>query len=185
MANAVRAPTLTNVTARPADAPSSTHAHLIEMLDEHEADYELLEHEPVGTTDIVSELRGNPLEQAAKCLLLMVKVDRRTRRYVLAVVPGDAKVDLGRVAARYAARYVGFCDAVTAERLARAVPGTVLPFAMDPSVELLVDPRVLDQPRLYFNAARLDLSVSLSTTDYAAIARPQVAEIAQRGTTAR
>jgi Ala-tRNA(Pro) deacylase len=163
-----------------AEGSASTYQELIALLDEHAADYELLEHAPVGTTDVVSELRGNPLEQAAKCLMLVVKVDRHTRRYVLAVVPGDAKVDLGRVASRYAARYVGFCDPTTAERLARTVPGTVLPFAMDPSVELVVDPRVLAQPRLYFNAARLDLSVSLSTADYAAIAGPQVAEIAQR-----
>ena len=160
---------------------SSTHQTLVELLDEHGADYLLLEHDPVGITDIASELRGHPVEQAAKCLLLMVKVDRRTRRHVLAVVPGDALVDLERVAALYDARYVGFCDPDTAQRLARAVPGTVLPFAMDPSVELVVDPRVLVQPRLYFNAARLDVSVSLRTADYAAIARPRMAEIA-RGT---
>ena len=133
----------------------------------------------MGVTDLVSELRGHPVEQAAKCLLLMVKVDRRTRRHVLAVVPGDALVDLERVAALYAARYVGFCDPDTAQRLARAVPGTVLPFAMDPAVELVVDPRVLVQPRLYFNAARLDVSVSLATADYAAIASPRIAAIAQ------
>jgi Ala-tRNA(Pro) deacylase len=182
LANSGRQPRLGDMTASspdPEPEPSeSTYQRLVALLDEHDADYELIDHEPVGITDVVSALRGNPLEQAAKCLLLMVKVDRRTRRYVLAVVPGDAKVDLGRVASRYAARYAGFCDPATAEQLARTVPGTVLPFAMDPSVELLVDPRVLDQPRLYFNAARLDRSVSLSTADYAAIARPQVAEIA-------
>jgi len=166
------------MTACPTDT-SSTYQTLLELLDERGADYDLLEHDPVGVTDLVSELRGHPVEQAAKCLLLMVKVDRRTRRHVLAVVPGDALVDLERVAALYAARYVGFCDPDTAQRLARAVPGTVLPFAMDPAVELVVDPRVLVQPRLYFNAARLDVSVSLATADYAAIASPRIAAIAQ------
>ena len=155
-----------------------TYEELLTLLDAADADYTLIDHEPTGTTEVVSALRGHPVEQAAKCLMLMVKVRRDTRRYVLAVVPGDRKLDLGAVAALYSARYVGFCDAATAERLARTVSGTVLPFALDPDVELVADPVVLAQPRLYFNAARLDRSVSLATTDYERIARPRVHPVA-------
>lgn len=154
------------------DNADDTYRQLVAMLAAHDADCELIDHDPVGTTEIVSALRGNPVAQAAKCLMLIVKLDRKTRKYVLAVVPGDRKVDLDLVRARYRARYVGFCDTATTERLARSVTGTVLPFALDPEVELLVDPSVLDQPRLYFNAARLDRSVSLATADYARIAQP-------------
>jgi Ala-tRNA(Pro) deacylase len=157
---------------------TDTYAWLIALLDAAGGDYGLIDHSPVGITDVVSALRGHPLEQAAKCLMLLVKVDKKTRRYVLAVVPGDRKVDLAAVSSLYGARYVGFCDAKTAARLARAVPGTVLPFALDPAVELVVDPVVLDQPRLYFNAARLDRSVSLATHDYERIAQPRVHPIA-------
>ncbi|GGK74884.1 YbaK/EbsC family protein [Mangrovihabitans endophyticus] len=163
-------------------APRTAAAYddLLALLDGRGADYSVMTHEPVGTTEVVSRLRGNALEQAAKCLLLVVKLDRRTRRHVLAVVPGDSKVDLRAVAGLFAARYVGFADPATAERLARSVPGTVLPFPMSPEVELLVDPRVLTQPRLYFNAARLDRSISLDTDDYTTIAQPRVAPIAIR-----
>jgi Ala-tRNA(Pro) deacylase len=55
----------------------------------------------------------------------------------------------------------------------------VLPFVLDPEVELVVDAAVLTQPRLYFNAARLDRSVSLATRDYQRIASPAVHPIAQ------
>jgi Ala-tRNA(Pro) deacylase len=126
----------------------------------------------------VSALRGHRPAEAAKCLVLIVKVDRRTTRYVLAVVPGDRRVDLGAVRACYGARSVGFCDADTAERLAHAVPGTVLPFAVDPDLELIADPEVIAQPRLYFNAARLDRSLVMSGADYAALARPRLERIA-------
>ena len=166
------------------DARAGTYAWLIDLLDATGADYDLIDHEPTGVTDVVSRLRGHPLEQAAKCLLLMVKLDRKSRRHVLAVVPGDCSVDLRAIAAIYDARYVGFCDTETAERLAKTVSGTVLPFAVDPSVDLVVDPAVLAQPRLYFNAARLDRSVSLATTDYARIARPRTHLIATSRTTA-
>jgi prolyl-tRNA editing enzyme YbaK/EbsC (Cys-tRNA(Pro) deacylase) len=39
--------------------------------------------------------------------------------------------------------------------------GTVLPFAFDPSLELIVDIGVRDRAELFFNAARLDRSVAL------------------------
>ncbi|MFD3497232.1 YbaK/EbsC family protein [Streptomyces sp. NPDC058676] len=155
-----------------------TYEHLISLLDAACVDYRLIDHEPEGTTDKVCALRGHPASEAAKCLVLRVKVDRRTTRHVLAVVPGDRRVDLGAVRALFDARYVGFSDAETAERLARAVPGTVLPFSFDPDLEVIADPNVVAQPRLYFNAARLDRSLLVSGPDYEQVARPRVEPIA-------
>lgn len=123
-------------------------------------------------------MRGNPAAAAAKCLLLTVKLDRHTRRFVLAVVPGDRRVDLAAVRSLYGARYAGFCEPADVERLARAVPGTVLPFALDLEVELIADPELITAPELFFNAARLDRSVALATADWLAIARPRLEAIA-------
>lgn len=154
-----------------------TYEHLISLLDSSSVDYRLIDHAPEGTTDAVSALRGHPVSEAAKCIVLRVKVDRRTTRHVLAVVPGDRRVDLGAVRELFDARYVGFSDAETAERLARAIPGTVLPFSFDPDLEVVADPDVVAQPKLYFNAARLDRSLLISGADYAQVARPRVEPI--------
>ncbi|WP_425588606.1 YbaK/EbsC family protein, partial [Streptomyces phyllanthi] len=150
----------------------------IELLDASSVDYRLIDHEPEGTTESVCALRGHPASEAAKCIVLRVRTDRKTTRHVLAVVPGDRRVDLDAVRALFAARYVGFSDAETAERLARAIPGTVLPFSFDPDLELVADPAVVARPLLYFNAARLDRSLALSGADYARVARPRVEHIA-------
>jgi Ala-tRNA(Pro) deacylase len=155
-----------------------TYQRLIELLDSRHIDYELIDHEPEGTTEAVSALRGHPASEAAKCLVLRVRTDRRTTRHVLAVVPGDRRVDLDAVRALYGARYVGFSDAATAERLARAVPGTVLPFSFDPELEVVADPGVVGRARLYFNAARLDRSLVLAGAEYARVAEPRVERIA-------
>ncbi|WP_329395133.1 YbaK/EbsC family protein [Streptomyces melanogenes] len=155
-----------------------TYQRLIHLLDSTATVYKLIDHEPEGTTETVSALRGHPVSEAAKCLILIVKIDRRVTRYVLAVVPGDRRVDLNAIRTLFAARYVGFCDAATAERLAHAVPGTVLPFSFDPELELVADPDVVAQPCLYFNAARLDRSLAISGTDYARLAEPRVERIA-------
>lgn len=51
-----------------------TYTRLIALLDQHGAQYRLIDHEPEGRTEIVSAMRGNTLSQAAKCIVLMVKM---------------------------------------------------------------------------------------------------------------
>ncbi|MFS8197399.1 YbaK/EbsC family protein [Streptomyces sp. CWNU-52B] len=159
-----------------------TYDRLIALLDSNSVDYELIDHEPEGSTQAVSALRGHPESEAAKCIVLRVKVDRKTTRNILAVVPGDRRVDLDAVKSLYTARYAGFSDAATTERLARSVPGTVLPFSFDADLEVVADPDVVAQPRLYFNAARLDRSLVISGADYARLAAPRVERVASPAT---
>ena len=58
--------------------------------------------------------------------------------------------------------------------------GTVLPFAFSPELELIVDPSLLENDELYFNAARLDRSVVLKARDYLTLAKPRIEGIAER-----
>ena len=155
-----------------------TYTRLIAFLDEHGAQYRLIDHAPEGRTEVVSSLRGNALAQAAKCIVLMVKIGKKTTKYVLAVVPGDRRVDLNAVKALMKGTYVSFASPSIAEELAGSVAGTVLPFSFHPELELVVDPSLLTNDELHFNAARLDRSIVLKTSDYAALAKPHLARIA-------
>ena len=69
---------------------TSTYTRLITFLDQRGARYRLIDHPPEGRTEAVSPMRGNALSQAAKCIVLMVKIGKKVTRYVLGVVPGDA-----------------------------------------------------------------------------------------------
>src|SRR6266849_317474 len=143
----------------------------------HGVPYRLIDHAPEGRTEIVSPLRGNALSQAAKCIILMVKIGKKVTRYILAVVPGDARVDLNAVKALMHGTYVAFASSDIAERLAGSVTGTVLPFSFNPELELVVDPALLENDEIYLNAARLDRSMILKTSDYFEIARPRLGRI--------
>ncbi|WP_432086568.1 YbaK/EbsC family protein [Streptomyces sp. bgisy095] len=163
-----------------AAAGDGTHAayeKLIALLDERGAAYRVLEHAPEGATEAVSALRGNTLAQAAKCIIAMVKIGKKEKRFALAVVPGDRRIDLAAVKALYGGTYVSFASPEIAEELAGSPSGTILPFAFDERLELLVDPDLLDHPEIYFNAARLDRSLALSTEDYRAVAEPRVERV--------
>lgn len=161
-----------------ADPPAGAYERLIDLLDRHGATYRLIDHAPEGRTEIVSVLRAHPLPAAAKCMIAMVKLDKKRRRHVLAVVPGDRRVDLDAVKRLYGGRYAALTDTETAERLSGCVAGTVLPFSWSAELDVVVDPAVYDHPTIYFNAARLDRSVALSSADHRRIATPTEAAIA-------
>jgi Ala-tRNA(Pro) deacylase len=160
-------------------ASEDTYTQLIAFLDQHGAVYRLIDHAPEGRTEIVSPMRGNELSQAAKCIILMVKIGKTVTRYVLAVVPGDARVDLGAIKTLMGATYISFASQDIAERLAGSVTGTVLPFVFNPDLELIVDPSLLENDEIYFNAARLDRSMVIKSSDYVTLAKPRLERIAQ------
>src|SRR4030095_9066765 len=93
------------------------YTRLISILDQEHARYRQVEHAPEGRTEVVSQLRGNELGQAAKCMVVMVKVDKRSKRYCLAVVPGDARVDLNALKTLYGGEYASFAPQEVAEEL--------------------------------------------------------------------
>ncbi|MGW0330942.1 YbaK/EbsC family protein [Streptomyces sp. NPDC003011] len=153
---------------------------LIEVLERGQARFRLIEHAPEGRTEPASVLRRHALAQAAKCLVVRVATGRRSRRYVLAVVPGDRRVDLEELRDLYDGTEASFAARDVAERLAGSVSGSVMPFARHPDLDLVVDPDLLAHDEIFFNAARLDRSVALATDDYVVLARPHVRSIAQQ-----
>ena len=144
-----------------AEAPLEAYERLVDQLDAGRARYRLIDHAPEGRTELVSVLRGNELGAAAKCVVVIVKVSKKHSRYVLAVVPGDTRVDFSALKANLGGSYAAMADGDKAEQLAGSVAGTILPFSYDPRLHLVVDPGLLCVPEIYFNAGSLDRSVAL------------------------
>src|SRR5260370_22030660 len=130
-----------------------TCTHLIAFLDQHGVPYRLIDHAPEGRTELVSPMRGNALSQAAKCIVLMVKIGKKVTRYVLAVVPGDTRVDLQAVKSLMRGTYVAFASSDIAERLAGSVAGTILPVSFTADLEVVVDPLLLQNDEIFFNSS--------------------------------
>jgi Ala-tRNA(Pro) deacylase len=155
-----------------------TYDKLIALLDRNGAAYRLIDHPPEGQTDLVSALRGHHVAATAKCIVLIVKLGKKVTRFVLAVVPGDTRVDTGRIRSLLGATYVGFTAADVAERLAGSVAGTVIPFALHAELTLIADLSLRDHSEIFFNATRLERSIALRTADYLALAKPRLERIA-------
>lgn len=170
-----------NIRATEKDDPQAnpTYRKLLDFLDKNKAEYKLIGHAPEGRTEIVSPLRGNTLAQAAKCMVVMVKLGKDDKKFILGVVPGDAKINLAVIKQLFQGTYVSFATKDVAEQLAASVSGTILPFSFNPKLELIVDPRLLENEELYFNAARLDRSMVLKKNDYVRLAKPRLEKIAE------
>jgi len=156
---------------------SSTYDRLIGLLTSNNAEFKVIEHEPEGRTAVVSPMRGHATREAAKCIVLMVKANKKAE-FLIVVVPGDARVDLERVKRLKRADFIRFAEQAVAERLTGCVAGTILPFALAEPLEILVDPAVAESPTMYFNAGRLDRSIALATKDYLRIASPRIERVA-------
>jgi Ala-tRNA(Pro) deacylase len=151
---------------------------IVAILGDAKAKFRVIEHEPEGRSDKISAIRGNRPDQAAKAMVLDVRGGGAGKRHVLAILPGNRKLDFAAVAGLFEARKCGFASPATAQELTGCVMGSVPPFSLNPALAIVVEEDLLGNDTLYFNAGRLDRSMELDTKDWLAVAQPRIARIA-------
>ena len=159
---------------------SDVFEQLVALLTEAKAKFRVIEHEAEGKSAEISVIRGNRPDQAAKAMVLDVRGGGGGRRHVLAILPGNRKLDFAAVATLFEARKCGFASPDAAQELTGCVMGAVPPFALNPALAIVVEEDLLANEALFFNAGRLDRSMELDTKDWISVARPRVAKIASR-----
>jgi Ala-tRNA(Pro) deacylase len=157
-----------------------TYDKIIGHLEENSVPFRVIDHAPEGRTDVASQIRGNRLSQAAKAIVIKVKIGKKGRRYLLAVVPGDRRLNLEAVRALVAgASHVMFAPSEIATELTGCEMGAVPPFSFHDQLELVVDPSLLLNDEIVFNAGRLDKSIYVDSQSYARLASPRLVSIVQ------
>ncbi len=149
---------------------------LVALLEAEKADFRVIEHVPEGRSEHISKIRGNLPSQAAKAMVMAVKT-AEGRKFVLAVLPGDRRVDFAGIAKAVGGKKSSLAAPEEAKRLTECEMGAVPPFTFSDELILLVDPDLLTHDRIAFNAGRLDRSMFLATASYLAVAKPKVAPI--------
>ncbi len=126
-------------------------------------------HEPTFTSEESARARGEALAIGAKALV--VKADDR---FLLLVLPADRKLDSAAVKRHLGAKKLRFADKDELLQLTGLAPGSVPPFG-NPIVPLplIVDPELLKNERVAFNAGSLTDSIIMSAPDYERVANAQ------------
>ncbi|WP_437854388.1 YbaK/EbsC family protein [Sorangium sp. So ce363] len=156
------------------------HDRLVTLFQESNAVFRVVEHPAEGRTELISQIRGNSLPQAAKAMVLMVKQGKKSRRYYLCVVPGDCRVDMEAVKTLGSGTHATFAPQDVAEQLSGCVMGAVPPVSFNPELELVVDPKLLEHDELVFNAGRLDRSIFIQRDSYVKATSPRLAAVGTR-----
>ncbi len=127
-------------------------------------------HEPTRTSEDSARARGEELRGGGKALL--IKVDAEFRLFVLSA---EKKLDSGAIRRRFEAKKARFATPEELVELTGLVPGSVPPFG--PPIlpfPLYVDPSVMANERIAFNAGSLTDSIILAVEDYGRLAKPEV-----------
>jgi Ala-tRNA(Pro) deacylase len=141
---------------------------LAALLEAHGARFRVIEHPAEGRSDLVARIRGTKPGQGAKAMLC-----RSEGAYVLAVLPGDRRVDFRKIAQVAGKRKATLATPEEAMKVTGCAIGAIPPFSFSPEVTLVVDPALIEShDEVAFNAGRLDRSVVLDSKDYVRIARP-------------
>lgn len=155
----------------------SVAERLIAFLEANGASFEVLQHEPVRTSAEAAIVRGTPLEQGAKALLFQAD-----DRMLLLVLPANLRVDTRGVKRSLGVRNLRMIDASDMLQRFDLEVGAVPPFGHLFGLVTYVDERLLEQPRLAFNAGSRTTSVLLATADYVRLEQPIAGRLAEAQT---
>ena len=149
-----------------------THARLIALLNQYEVQYKLLTHECEGRSKEISKIRGNAPSQAMKAIVLRVRGGGNNRRNILAVIPGNRRLDMKALLANVGAQKGRFATLNEVNHLTGCVSGAIPPFTFKKNLILIVDKYFKQWNEVAFNAGRLDRSIMMDFEDYVSVANP-------------
>ena len=150
------------------------------ILDANDVPYRVLPHdEAVYTVDAAAAQRGVVREEMVKSLLLR---DRK-RRYVLACVTGDARVDPKAVRAHLPGDWkrLSFASAEEIDRLTGYVQGAVTPLGLPDDVPVLFDEAIAACEKVNISSGDPLAGIELAARDLIRLSNAQLVPIAENG----
>ncbi len=160
---------------------------ILDLLKKNEYWHETFEHEPVRTSEEAGALRAEyKMEQGAKALIMMVLGGEGGEdRPVMLVLPANTKLKNKRVRKLFKTKSVRFASRKEANKITKTrecdfIPiefGGVPPFGNLFGLKVYVDPALLENEKIVFNAGDRRFSIGMKTRDYMDLVRPEVVRI--------
>jgi Ala-tRNA(Pro) deacylase len=122
--------------------------------------FEILEHAPVRTSEEAARVRGTPLEQGAKALVV-----RADDRFVHCVLPAHLKADNAALRAIIGTRKLRFATRDELHEVTGCEPGAVPPFGNLFGLPVLLDEALCLNDRVVFNAGSNTVSIIMRCQD--------------------
>lgn len=150
-----------------------------ELLESRQIKYDYFEHEPVRTSEEAAKIRhGYTLKQGAKALVVKLYLRGGEEKFVMLVVPGDARFDSKKVKKLFDAKDMRFA---TEEEVGLVTGGVLVggvpPFGSLFGLQTCLDSQVKQNERIVFNAGDRQISIALAISDYILAENPVITEL--------
>lgn len=148
------------------------------MLDAKKIAYTAFETEPVklGARETARRL-GVPAEIVYKTIVVKRE---KAGKLILAVVPGDAAVDLKRLASALGEKKLQLPTQAEAEKLTGLQAGGISPLALiNRGFQVVIDERARSKDQIHISGGQRGLNIRIGTADLAGLVRARFAPISQ------
>jgi len=154
---------------------SVVEERIFSSLKEGGASYEIFEHAPVYTCPQMAKY----LKTEEACIAKSMMVKKSDGGHVLAVLPGNRRIDFARLAAAVKSNSVSLAPRDEAERIVGCSVGCVYPLGNIVNLETVFERSLLAQESVYFNPGSHTKSVKINTKVLVELVKPTLAEFAQ------
>lgn len=148
-------------------------AEIQQLLDRNRCPYTAEDHKPTPRSIDASRVRGTPIEQGAKAIVL-----RSSGSFLLCVLPGNKTIDFKKVRLLINAKSLSLATPEEVKQVTSCVIGSVPPFGRIFNIPAYIEKSILRNEYISFNAGMLTRSITMKTEDYIKIARGKIEEFA-------
>jgi Ala-tRNA(Pro) deacylase len=136
--------------------------------------FEILQHAPAYTSEDAARVRGTPLEQGAKALVV-----RTDERFVHCVLSAHLKADNAALRAILGTRKLRFATHEELFEVTGCAPGAVPPFGNLFGLPVLMDEALCRNDRVVFNAGSNAVSIIMRCADLIRLSGATVCRFSQ------
>ena len=111
-------------------------------------------------------------------MIVRVKISNTEKKFAMLVCPGNSRFDNDKVKQYFGAKDIRFATEEEVSTITSGFrPGGVPPFGNIFGLEVVVDPTLLLNEKIIFNAADRSFSIGMKSADYVTIVSPKVENI--------
>lgn len=153
-------------------------SQILNLLQKKNLWHETFEHTPVRTSEEAAKIRvGYTLTQGTKALIVRVKAGGK-KFFVMLVIPGDKKFNSDKVKVLLHSKDIRFATEEEVINITDGVlPGGVPPFGNLFNIPVYLDPTVLENEKIIFNAGDRSFSIAMKSKDYLIMVNPTISNL--------
>ena len=145
-----------------------------QLLDSHKIAYKYFEHEPTPTSEIASKVRGVPLDQGAKAMVL-----RSEGKFFMVVLQAHRKIDFSKMKNILSTKSVSFATHEEVQQVTGCLPGGVPPFGNLFNIPVYADKGITEIDTINLNAGLQTVSIQMNVKDWLKAVQPEIFDIAR------